>query len=113
MRKALELTEKQIENSILDYLSLIPNCFAWKNQTTGLYDPTKKVFRKSHSKHLINGVSDILGIYQGKMLAIEVKRPSNKKRTPAQNAFINSIVEKGGIAFYATSIDDVKKGLGL
>jgi penicillin-binding protein-related factor A (putative recombinase) len=110
-KKALAPTEKEIEKSILQYLEFLPECVAWKNQSSGLFDPTKKVFRKAKSKYLINGVSDILGIYQGKFLAVEVKRPTNKKRTVEQNNFINMININGGIAFYASSIDEVKEKL--
>jgi penicillin-binding protein-related factor A (putative recombinase) len=111
--KAPEPLEKEIETSILQYLEFVPNCYAWKNQSIAVFDPRKKTFRKAASKFLINGVSDILGTYQGKFLAIEVKRPSNKKRNEDQDHFIKNINDRGGIAFYATSIDDVKKGLGL
>lgn len=113
MKTASKLTEKDIETSILQYLEFIQGCYAWKCNTHGVFDPTKKVFRKSKNKYAINGVSDILGVYQGKFLAIEVKTPQNKKRSDEQNLFIETINKNGGIAFYATSVEDVKKGLGL
>lgn len=104
-------TEKDIENAILRYLEVVPGCFAWKNQSTGLYDPSKGIFRKAKSKYLINGVSDILGVYRGRMLAIEVKTPQNKKRTESQNQFIETVINYGGIAFYATSVKEVDERL--
>lgn len=107
----MKASEKHIEKSILAYLECLPNCFAWKNQSVGIFDPTKGIHRKAMSKYSINGVSDILGIYHGRFLAIEVKTPINKKRTESQEKFIKNIKDNGGIAFYATSIDDVKKGL--
>lgn len=105
--------EKDIEKAILQYLEFLPSCFAWKSVTAGYFDTKTKSFKKQRNKYAINGVSDILGVYQGKFLAIEVKRPSNKVRNEEQNQFINQINLQGGIAFYATSIEDVKKGLGL
>ena len=104
-------TEKEIEKSILQYLEFLPNCYAWKNNSVGVFDPTKKVFRKSKNKFAINGVSDILGVYKGRFLAIEVKTPQNKKRTQEQNDFIEQIKKNDGIAFYATSIEEVKAEL--
>ena len=104
-------SEKEIENSILAYLKSLPDCFAWKNQSTGVYDPTRGVFRKSNNKFHINGVSDILGIYKGKFLAIEVKTPKNKTRPAHQKAFISEVNKRGGIAFFATSIEEVKENL--
>lgn len=105
--------EKDIEKSILQYLELLPGCYAWKSVTAGYFDTKTKTFKKQRSKYAINGVSDILGIFRGKFLAIEVKRPCNNVRTEEQNLFIETINKHGGIAFYATSINDVKKGLGL
>ena len=58
------------------------------------------------------GVSDILGIYQGKMLAIEVKAPHGKP-TPAQTEFLKQVQDEGGIAILAYSIEDVIRGLGV
>ena len=109
----LKPSEKEIERSILQYLEFIPDCYAWKNQSTGVYDPTKQLFRKARSKYSINGVSDILGIFKGRFLAIEVKTPQNKKRTEDQNSFINQVNKRGGLAFYATSIEDVKAALEM
>lgn len=58
------------------------------------------------------GISDILGIYLGKMLAIEVKKPGGKL-TPEQQRFIDRVKIEGGISFVAYSIDDVINGLGV
>jgi len=43
----------------------------------------------------------------GEYLAIEVKVP-NKKPSPFQVEFINHIIENGGIAFVAHSLEEVK-----
>lgn len=58
------------------------------------------------------GVADILGIYQGKLLAIEVKT-LNGKVSDRQDAFIDQVNLRGGIAFVARSPDDVIERLGL
>ena len=96
--------EKLIENSILDNLNIIPECFAFKVNTTGVYDPRKRVFRKNNNPHIHNGTSDILGTYKGRFFAIEVKagyaKPSDK-----QKLFLKRIEQNGGIAFWANSLD--------
>lgn len=104
-------SEKTIENAILEYLRG-RGVFCWKNQSTGIYDPRKRSFRKPSKFHL-NGVSDILGIFDGKFLAIEVKRLLPKKTypSPAQRDFIASVKEQGGVAFVARSVEDVLKYL--
>ena len=68
-----------------------------------------KVFTGPHN---VPGVSDILGIYQGKFLAIEVKRPGLEP-TELQKSFLNQVRESGGIGIVATCCDDVITALGL
>jgi len=58
------------------------------------------------------GVADIIGCYQGRMIAIELKSP-NGKATPDQERFIQNVNDAGGIAFVARSIDEVIEGLGI
>jgi penicillin-binding protein-related factor A (putative recombinase) len=100
----LKIKEKWIESQILHYLGL-KGIFAWKAKTVGTYDPTKKVFRKNAG--YMKGVADILGIWRGKLLAIEVKTPTGKL-SPEQKQFLSRVQEEGGIAFVARSVEDVK-----
>jgi len=58
------------------------------------------------------GVSDILGCYKGKMIAIELKSPTGKA-TADQERFIQNVNDAGGIGFIAHSLDEVIDGLGL
>ena len=103
----LMIKEIDIQNSILAYLNAI-GIFCWRNNSVGVYDPTKNLFRKPTGKYQINGVSDILAISkQGRMMAIEVK--SEKGRvSDSQKEFIDNINKRGGLAFVARSIEDVK-----
>lgn len=103
------MTEKQIENSILSYLKA-RGVFCWKNETTGIWDPKRKVFRKKRSVHRMVGVADILGIYKGRFLAIEVKSAKGRL-TKDQKRFGEMVIEQGGIFLVARSIDDVNAGL--
>lgn len=72
-------TEKQLENAILEYLT-VRHIFAWKNQTTGVYDVKKGVFRKSYNQFHKNGIPDIIGFHKEKTFFIEVKRPLVRPR---------------------------------
>ncbi len=105
-----QLSEKQIENQILGYLKS-RNIMAFKIKSVGTYDPVLKRFRTA-SPWYRKGVSDILGIYREKFMAIEVKSAKGKLRVE-QSMFLNEVNEKGGIGFVARSIEDVEKGLGL
>jgi penicillin-binding protein-related factor A (putative recombinase) len=100
-------TEKMIETSILDWLALKRVGHFWKNNSVGVFDPIKKAYRKSNSPHSERGSSDILGCVGGKFVAIEVKRNTKSALSDNQKIFMSNIKRSGGIAFVATSIDDV------
>lgn len=108
--------EKQIETSILDWLNLQPDCFAFKINSVGIFDPRTRAFRKNSNPHCHNGTSDILGAWKGRMLAIEVKRDKTElgpKTYPSkeQKLFLARIQAAGGIAFVARSLEDVTSQL--
>ena len=56
------------------------------------------------------GVADIIGIYKGRPLAIEVKTEKGKL-SQHQSRFLDIWRREGGIAIVARSIDDVKNAL--
>lgn len=60
----------------------------------------------------IKGIFDIIGIYQSKPLAIEVKIPG-KKLSPDQEEFLRKWIAAGGIGFMATSAEEVAEKLGI
>jgi len=54
------------------------------------------------------GSSDIIGVYKGRFLAIEVKRRKGVRKKE-QIAFQRIITESGGIAIFAECVEDVQK----
>jgi len=102
------MNEKVIENLLLEWLNYQRGCFAWKNNSMGVYDPIKKTFRTNKNKYVHNGVSDILGIYKGRLLAVEVKT-SKGVVSRAQQIFIDRVIKEGGIAGVARSLQDLEK----
>ena len=105
------ITEKQIETSILQYLTT-RGIFCYKQNTVGIFDQARNCYRKPNSKYIISGIADIIGIYRSAFLAIEVKTPKRKNNlTIAQKNFIETVNHNGGIAFVATSINDVVEQL--
>lgn len=102
--------EGYVRNSICSYLTS-KKCFFFIHDSVGIFDPVRKVYRTNVNPYRIKGVSDILGLWKGKFLAIEVKAPKGYL-TPEQKAFIAKVRSEGGIAFVARSIDDVKRELG-
>lgn len=93
--------ERLIENEILDWL-LANRIFSWPNKIA--VQRGRKRF--GHLKRT-NGVPDILGIFKGKPLAIEVKTPIGRM-SPEQIDFKLRFEIEGGIFIEARSLDDVK-----
>ena len=96
--------ESQIQTQICHYLTL-KKYFFWRNNTTGIYDPTKKVFRRM-SAFAMAGVSDILLLKDGLLVCIEVKRPKGIQ-SEHQKEFEKLVKANGGVYLIATSIDDI------
>lgn len=104
------LSEQEIQNSIIEYL-WFHNIMAWRNNTTGVYDPTTKVFRRL-GKYERKGVPDILGILpNGKFLGIEVKKNEKSKVSKEQALFIEDASANFAVCFRAWSVEGVDKVL--
>ena len=106
------LTEKEIEKEILDALMKHEDVFAFKVNTTGVFDPKRKIYRTIKNRHIHKGTSDILGVWKGAFFAIEVKKPSTIKKAientlSPQSRFLSSVEEAGGIGRYMCSADEV------
>jgi hypothetical protein len=93
------------------------------NLSTGEKNITKAIRRVLteagiwHFKHWggpmsVKGIADILGIYAGRFLAIEVKKPGGKL-SPAQDKFLQDVRRNGGVAFTAYGVEDVINTLAL
>lgn len=105
------MKETIVRNSICSWLRL-QKAFVFVHDSVGIYDPIKRRFRKNHNPYRIKGVSDILGIWRNKFLAIEVKNEKGRA-SPEQKQFIARVNEYGGIGFVARSIDDCERELRL
>jgi hypothetical protein len=97
------MKESDIQRQILDYLK-IKKIFAWRNNSVGIYDPIKRIYRKN--PQTMQGVSDIIGIYKTKPMFIEIKSEKGIVSSE-QEYFIERIKQEGGIAFVARSVEDV------
>lgn len=88
--------EQDIQKAICKYLESLGNTIATVYTAAGIYS------RK--------GVPDIFACLKGRYLQIEVKKPGEVP-TKAQETFMEGINNCGGIAFYATSVQEVKDKL--
>lgn len=103
------LSEKAIENTILNWLSW-KNIYAWKVKTTGTYDSKRGRYLRPSPLYR-TGISDVLGILSdGRLLAIEVKSAKGRLQDN-QKVFIDEVNSRGGLAFVARSIEDVESHL--
>ena len=93
----MSLREADITKQIRDVLDL-KGIWHWKQWQGPMSEP--------------KGVSDILGCYKGRMLAIEIKVPG-RQLTSDQMVFIDNVITAGGIAFVAYSVEDVIRELGI
>jgi hypothetical protein len=91
-------TETELTRAIM---AMLHGCgiFCWKHWQGGF------------NRHLA-GIPDIIGIWNGTFIGIEVKS-GNNKLTQKQQQWIDRINREGGLAFVARSVDDVIDGLGI
>lgn len=99
--------EKPLESAILadclQFLSLLPDCFAWRNNS-GAIALQSAGSKRRYVRYGLVGSSDIIGVWRGIFLAVECKRPGNTP-TDAQESFMSAIRAKGGVAVWVDSLD--------
>lgn len=91
-------SESQIKKEIIAYLKERGIWHYVQHQSS----PYQNVIKK--------GISDIIGIFQGRYLAIEIKDAKGLVRKE-QKVFIEEVLEQGGVAFVARSVSEVKNKL--
>lgn len=97
MSKATELTNKIINHIYRQ------GGYAWRASSTGIYDQRQHAFRTAPKK----GVSDVLGCFKGRLLAIEVKIGKDRL-SDEQSGFLGNIENAGGLCFVAKDFDSFK-----
>lgn len=75
----------------------------------------KSFFFKIHGGIMqMAGIADLIGVYKGRFIAIEVKLPENKKGvTKLQAWFLDKVNDAGGEGFVATGLPDVLSRLEI
>lgn len=97
------MNERALQSKVLKYLRKVGG--VWINKSPSPWDK--------------EGISDILGCYAGRFVAIELKSPvaSTKSAwgrcTDAQRHFLEKVREAGGAAFAADSLEEVLDQLAL
>lgn len=102
MKESAKLT-----NQILNFL-YHNNAFGWRQNSTGIYDQKKGIYRNSSKK----GVSDILAIHKGRLIAIEVKIGKDHLSSE-QIGFLKSIERFGGLSIVAKDFSSFREEWNL
>ena len=87
------MKEKDVIDSIKEYLQTIPNLFFWKEHG-GQFGTA--------------GIPDLIVCYKGRFIAFEVKRPGGKP-TLLQKLTLNKIERAKGIARLVTNVEQVRE----
>lgn len=92
-----QVTENDIQNAVCEYLTYKRHFF-WRQNTTGVYDPAKKTFRKL-PKYAMKGVPDIIVITDGGYAVfLEIKKKSGYL-SPEQKTF-QALCKERGAEYY-------------
>ena len=78
--------------------------FAWRAESTGVFDTKKAIFRTAPKK----GVADVLAVYKGRFLAIEVKIGKDRQ-SPEQQGFQANVEHCGAAYFVAHDYDSFQQ----
>lgn len=96
MDKSIPL-ERTITDGIMRYLRTL--------------EPRGWFFKAHGSAFQVAGVPDIIGVYSGRFIALEVKRPKLGRATALQMAILRRITDAGGVAAIVYGVDDVRRVL--
>ncbi len=97
------MSESEILQAIRLEMGKMNDVLIFRNSVGGLYDKNGRFVRYG----LGVGSSDLIGLFRGRFLAIEVKRPGGK-RSPEQINFIEVIRRAGGLAGFAESVEQAQ-----
>lgn len=100
----MKIDENHVKNAILEWL-YYKKIFCWRQNSMGVYDKDKGIYRKARGKFAINGVPDIIGVLpDGKFLGVEVKKPTGKV-SANQRVFKANVDKNKGVSIIAYSLE--------
>lgn len=98
------MTEQDIQNLILIYVTALPRSFFWRANTgVSMHD-------ERFTRYGIPGQADILGALDGRFVAIEVKTRTGPQSASQKQWQVN-FERGGGLYILARSVEDVKNVL--
>lgn len=94
------VSEKFLQNQIIDWLNANTSGYFWQNDSIGLKG------RKRHNRFRPNGTPDIFGVMDGLSIGIEVKAPKGKI-SKSQLDFASRYKRSGGYYYVIRSMEDM------
>lgn len=85
------MKEKDIQKKIMQYLKTVDGYF----------------FKIAQGPYSMIGIADIIGVYEGRFIALEVKAEKGKL-TVLQDRFLRKVRSCRGVADVVRSVDDVR-----
>lgn len=101
-------SESDVQKRILERLGFIREGFFWR-ENSGMVKQQDDYGKTRMWRAGIKGIADIIGVYKGRFVAIEVKA-KGKKPSAFQIAYLERVKQCGGIAFVC---DDDKEVMNL
>lgn len=98
--------ESDIQRDICDWLHS-KDFFFWRQNNIPVFGASGDGHRRYRAmpKYSLKGLPDIVVLYNGHYIALEVKRPK-AKQTPEQLEIEKKTVDNGGLYFVVTSIEE-------
>jgi len=109
----MKLSETALTKQILQHLAWQRNVMVWRQNTgAAKYSYTNKagITKDRFVEYGFPGISDIIGMCDGRFLAIEVKVGKNDQSLQ-QKEFERSVKAHGGLFILAYSLEDVVNAL--
>ena len=103
-----KLLETPVQSIILDHLTR-EGVFCWRSQPTPVPIRRGRIISGLRAvPHQLKGMPDIMCIYKGNFVGIEVKRESGGKQTPEQLSWQKRVLSEGGYYTLASSWKEVQ-----
>lgn len=94
------MSEKHLQNRIIEFMNEATKGLFWQNDSIGIRG------RKRENKYRPNGVPDILGVVNGIFVGIEVKSKTGRM-LPSQIEFSLRFKKAGGLYFVIKSMEEM------
>jgi len=101
-----EKRESSIQDEIRFALSQIPGLVLWRNNVGVARHFDTRTHREYSTRYgLAKGSADLVGILNGRFIALEIKRPGQRPSRD-QQLWLDLVRTYGGFAAVVTSVDD-------